>query len=87
MVDILATLALLVGVVMPFGYLLQTYEMYKNKSSKNVSIWAYIFFEFAFVVWLLYGIQTKSTVIIASYAVGLICVTTTIIAFFVYKKR
>ncbi len=60
------------GVAMSMGYYPQAYKIFKNKSSKDVSILTYLVFGVGTIVWLLYGIYTRDIVVALGFVFGVI---------------
>jgi len=89
MIENLSTLEILVtifGIIMPLGYLPQTFKMIRRKSSADVSVKTYLIFTIGTVVWLFYGISLNNLPLIISNIVALIGVISVIITYFKYKK-
>jgi MtN3 and saliva related transmembrane protein len=82
--DILATIT---GIMLSLGYYPQAYHIFKNKSSKNISLTSYILFSLGTLTWLIYGISINSTPIILSFALGVIGSWTVLILTLIYRKK
>ena len=54
---ILATLAIIFGVVNGFANFPQIYKIFKRKSAKDISITTYLILTIGSIVWILYGIE------------------------------
>lgn len=67
--DIFVTI---MGVVMSLGYFPQAYKIWKDKSSSNISIPAFIIFSVGTLTWFIYGIVLKDTTIILGFTLGVI---------------
>lgn len=70
---------------MSLGYFPQAYKIYKNKSSKDVSLITYCVFTFGCWVWLTYGIVTHSWPVIAGFIVGVVGSSLVLILIFRYR--
>jgi MtN3 and saliva related transmembrane protein len=84
-VDLFAVLATVFGTVMSFANYPQTYEIVKNRSSKDVSIVTYLILAPGTFIWVLYGISLGNWPMIITNALGLIGVFTVIIVYYMYK--
>ena len=83
--DILIILTIIFGIAMSFGYFTQTYKIFSRKSSKDISLWTYLFFALGIIIWLIYGITINNFPIIISNIVYLIGAISVIIAYFSFK--
>ncbi len=72
MEEIFKWLTAMMGVLMSLGHYPQAYKIFKNKSSKDVSVFTYLVFGIGTIVWLLYGIYTRDVVVVAGFALGVI---------------
>ncbi|MGV8141031.1 MAG: SemiSWEET family transporter [Candidatus Woesearchaeota archaeon] len=72
MSTILEILTTVMGIVMSLAYFPQAYKIFKNKSSESISIISYCIFALGTSTWLVYGILTKSWIIILSFIPGVI---------------
>lgn len=86
LVEILAVLATVFGVIMAVSGLPQALKMIRRKSSADVSIITYIMLLAGATSWLLYGLSLADIPLIVSNAVGLISTVVVISVYFVYKK-
>ena len=85
MIEILAVLATLSGIMMSFGYLPQILKMVNRKSSADVSVATYLVFHIGLWVWLLYGIALNSIPLIISNGIGVIGTGLVICTYYKYK--
>ena len=75
------------GVVMSLGYFPQAYKVYKNQSSRDISIPAFIIFSLGTLTWLVYGIVLMDIPIIAGFVLGVIGSWLVLILSLVYRRR
>lgn len=71
------------GALMSIGHFPQAYKIYKNKSSKDVSLITYSIFLVGSIIWLIYGIMINETPIIISFIIGVI--GTSLVFFLILK--
>jgi MtN3 and saliva related transmembrane protein len=83
----LATLTTIMGILMSLGYYPQAYKIWKNKSADDISIVMFLIFAIGNIVWLFYGIQIQSWVVILSFMVGVIGAWLTLTLALIYKKK
>jgi MtN3 and saliva related transmembrane protein len=83
--DTLAIITTIFGILMSFGYFLQTYKIFKFKSIKGVSLPTYFFFAIGISIWLVYGISITNYPIIISNIVFFFGAISVIIAYFLNK--
>jgi MtN3 and saliva related transmembrane protein len=57
---------------MSIGHFPQSYKIYKNKTSKDVSLITYFIFFIGSFIWLAYGIILNETPIIISFIIGVV---------------
>ncbi len=72
---------------MSLGYFPQAYRIYKNKSSKNVSILSYVIFSFGTLTWLVYGLLINDLPIILGFILGVIGSWLVLILTLIYNKK
>jgi len=82
-----ATFVTIVGILMNFAYLTQSYKIIKTKSVKGVSLITYLIFASGISVWLIYGISIKSSPIIISNVVSVIGAISVVILYLIYSKK
>ena len=90
MIDVKFILEFLVsvfGVLMSLGYYPQAYTIWKERSSKDVSLLSYMIFAAGTSIWTIYGIYTNSWMIIISFFLGAIGSWTTLILILKYRKK
>jgi MtN3 and saliva related transmembrane protein len=71
-VDILATLTTIVGVIMNGAYFLQVHKLLKTRSSKDLSLPMFTIFAIGITLWLLYGLAINNLPLIIVNIVGVI---------------
>ncbi len=71
---------------MSVSYFLQAWEIYKNKSSENVSIPSFAIFGVGTFTWFIYGISIKDIPIILSFIAGVVGSWLVLALIFVYRK-
>ncbi|PIN91145.1 hypothetical protein COU57_01830 [Candidatus Pacearchaeota archaeon CG10_big_fil_rev_8_21_14_0_10_32_14] len=79
--------ATFMGVVMSLGYYPQAYKIYKNKSSKDVSIFAFLIFSLGTLTWFLYGLTIGDVPIIIGFILGVIGSFLVLIFAIMFKKN
>lgn len=84
---VIKILATIMGVVMSLGYFPQAYKVYKNQSSRDISIPAFIIFSLGTLTWLVYGIVLMDIPIIAGFVLGVIGSWLVLILSLVYRRR
>ncbi len=86
MVNILAVLATIAGVIMSLGYYPQAIKILKRKSAKDVSPITYLMFFPGVVIWLLYGISLKNIPLIVANIVAVIGCGFVLFAYYIHKN-
>lgn len=84
--SILEVLASITGVLMSLAYYPQAFKIWKNKSAKDVSKLSYFIFAVGTVVWLLWGIATRSIPVILGFAAGALGSNLVLVLSFHYGK-
>ena len=85
LIDFMAILVTIFGVLMSIGHFPQAYKIYKNKDSKSVSIFTYSILVLGSIVWLTYGILLKDIPLISTFIVGIIGSTLVLTLIFKYR--
>jgi MtN3 and saliva related transmembrane protein len=85
--SVIKVLATIMGVIMSLGYFPQAYKVYKNQSSKDISISAFIIFSLGTLTWLIYGLTIMDITIIAGFVLGVIGSWLVLILSLIYRKR
>ena len=86
MVNIIAILATIAGIIMSFGYYPQAIKIIKKKSARDVSPMTYIMFLPGIAIWLIYRISLKNSPLIIANSVALVGCIFVLISYFIYKK-
>ncbi|HUX35946.1 MAG TPA: SemiSWEET family transporter [Candidatus Paceibacterota bacterium] len=68
----LEILTAIMGIAMSASYFPQAYLIFKNKSSKNVSLITYLIFGFGTPIWFAYGLLTMNWVVIWGFGAGVV---------------
>ena len=84
---ILEILTTIVGTAMSLAYFPQAYRIWKNKSSKNISVLTFFIFSLGTLLWTIYGIYVKSWVIIISFIPGVVGSWTILLLTIYYRNR
>ncbi len=79
--------ATIMGVIMSLGYFPQAYKVYKNKSSKDISLLAFVIFSLGTLTWFIYGLTIKDIPIILGFILGVIGSWLVLILSIIYRKR
>ncbi len=85
MVNIIAILATIAGIIMSFGYYPQAIKIIKKKSAKDVSPTTYLMFLPGIAIWLIYGISLNDFPLIIANSVALIGCIFVLVSYFLYK--
>jgi len=85
MVNYLAILATIAGIILSIGYFPQGIKILKRKKSKDISPITYLFFLFGVSIWLIYGINLKNAPLIISNIVAVIGCLFVLVAYTRYK--
>jgi MtN3 and saliva related transmembrane protein len=72
---------------MSLGYYPQAYNIWKNKSAENISIPTFLIFALGTMIWTVYGILIKDTVVISSFAIGVVGSWSVLILTLKYRKK
>ena len=80
----LSTLATIFGTLMAVANLLQAYKIFKRKSARDISLLTYILLAIGSTIWILYGIEIKSSPLILANSVGVFGVCLIIIGYMAY---
>jgi MtN3 and saliva related transmembrane protein len=84
--EAIAVLATITGLLMSFGHFPQAYKIYKNKSSKNISFISYSIFTFGAYIWFIYGLLLSDIPLIISYSLAVIGTTLVFVLMIKYRK-
>lgn len=82
-----ATFVTIVGVLMNFGYLTQSYKIVKTKSVKGVSLVTYLVFAFGISVWLIYSISIQNVPMVVSNAFAVTGAFSVVTLYLIYSKK
>jgi MtN3 and saliva related transmembrane protein len=85
--SMLSVLATIFGAIGAAAGLPQAIRIFQRKSAKDISIITYIIIAAGGIVWILYGLEIKSTAILVSCAVSGISVVMIIIGWFLYGRE
>ena len=72
MTTIIKIWAIVMGIVMSFGYYPQLFKILKNKSVKDISLASYIIWSLGTLTWIIYGVVVKDMIIVISFALGVV---------------
>lgn len=86
-INFIKVIATIMGVVMSLGYFPQAYKVYKNKSSKDISLVAFIIFGLGTLTWFIYGLTIKDFPIIIGFVFGVIGSWLVLILSLIYRNR
>lgn len=82
----MSLIATILGVCMSVAYFPQAYKIYKNRSSKDISIFSYSVFALGTLVWLIYGILLQDLPIVISFGIGVLGSWTVLTLAIIYRK-
>lgn len=85
--SLIKILATIIGVIMSLGYFPQAYKIYKNRSSKDVSISAFVIFSLGTLTWLIYGLTIMDMQIILGFALGVVGSWLVLILSLMYRRK
>ena len=78
-------LAMLFGSIMSASIFIQTYKIWKRKSSADVSFFVWAIAIPGFIFWLLYGISLNSIPLIVSNIIAIIATLSVLVIWLYYK--
>lgn len=82
----LAILATISSGVMAFAILPQIIKIFRRKSAKDISAVSYSVFTLGAVIWLLYGIELRSSAVIFSNTLSIVTSITVLVGWFLYGR-
>ncbi|MBT4377107.1 hypothetical protein HOD29_07075 [archaeon] len=71
-IEIFHIIVSIFGILMSVGHFPQAYKIYKNKTSKDVSLITYFIFFIGSFIWLIYGFLLQEIPIIISFIIGVV---------------
>lgn len=80
-------IATIMGIIMSLGYFPQAYKVYKNKSSKDISLLAFVIFSLGTLTWFIYGLALKDIPIILGFILGVIGSWLVLILSLIYRNK
>jgi MtN3 and saliva related transmembrane protein len=83
---LLATLAIIFGVINGFANFPQIYKIFKTKSAKDLSITTYLILTAGSIVWVLYGIEIMNIPILIMNGLALFEFIILLIGCYLYGK-
>ncbi|MFH1503686.1 MAG: SemiSWEET family transporter [Candidatus Diapherotrites archaeon] len=86
-INFIKVAATIMGIVMSLGYFPQAYKVYKNKSSKDISLLAFVIFSLGTLTWFIYGLTIKDIPIILGFVLGVIGSWLVLVLSIIYRKR
>jgi MtN3 and saliva related transmembrane protein len=86
-IDFIKVFATIMGIIMSLGYFPQAYKVYKNKSSKDISLLAFVIFSLGTLTWFIYGLTLKDIPIILGFVLGVIGSWLVLILSLIYRNR
>ena len=86
-INVIKIFATIMGVIMSLGYFPQAYKVYKNKSSKDISVLAFVIFGIGTLTWFVYGLVFKDITIILGFVLGVAGSWMVLILSLIYKKN
>ena len=84
---LLPILATMSGTASGSVTLVQAYKIFKRKSAKDISGFAWFFFLFGTTVWTLYGIEIKNFVVIITNSIGIVSNGLVLLGWFLYGRN
>jgi MtN3 and saliva related transmembrane protein len=86
-INFIKVVATIMGIIMSLGYFPQAYKIYKNKSSKDISLLAFVIFSLGTLTWFIYGLTMKDWPIILGFILGVIGSWLILILSLIYRKK
>lgn len=84
---ILSILATVSGSVMALASLPQIHKIYRRKSAKDISALSYSFYVVGGIIWLLYGIELRSSAVILSNTLSVVTSFSVLVGWFLYGRN
>lgn len=86
MLKLLPIIVTVYGLIANSGYFTQSYAIYKNKSSNNVSILTFVLYLISTALWVIYGMAINSLPVVLTNGMAVIGALLVVILYFKYKK-
>jgi len=86
-ISFIKVIATIMGIIMSLGYFPQAYKVYKNKSSKDISLLAFVIFSLGTLTWFIYGLALKDIPIILGFILGVIGSWLVLILSLIYRNK
>ena len=86
-INFIKVIATIMGIIMSLGYFPQAYKVYKNKSSKDISLLAFVIFSLGTLTWFIYGLALKDMPIILGFILGVLGSWLVLILSLIYRNR
>jgi len=86
-ISFIKVFTIIMGVALSLGYFPQAYKVYKNKSSKDISLLAFVVFSLGTLTWFIYGLVFNDLIIILGFAFGVIGSWLVLILSLIYRKK
>jgi MtN3 and saliva related transmembrane protein len=83
--ELIATLATVMGIITGSSFFIQTIKIIKRKSSKDIALLTYSILGIGSIIWLIYGITITDLPLIISYTIGTLSTFSVIVVYFIYK--
>lgn len=87
MIDIIALLATILGIITGLANVPQIIKIFKTKSAKDLSLITQTIFLLSSVVWLIYGIKLNNFPLIVANIIYVVTYAIIIIGFLIYEKN
>lgn len=68
------------GILTTFAFVPQVLQVYRTKSTRDVSLGMFALFTFGVLLWLIYGVWTEAPPVIAANAVTLLLAASVLVA-------
>lgn len=85
--EIIKWLTVVMGIVMSLAYYPQAYKIFRNKSSKDVSLFTYLMFGLGTTVWFIYGVYAHDVVVASGFIFGVVGSWLVVLLSLRYRKR
>ena len=82
----MAIIVTILGVLMSLAYFPQAYRIYKQRSSKDISLISYGIFSVGTLAWFIYGVLLNDLPIILSFGIGVLGSWTVLTLAIIYRK-
>jgi MtN3 and saliva related transmembrane protein len=80
-------IGIIAALLTSFGFVPQIIKMHRTKSVKDVSLTTLLQFSAGAILWILYGIHHKDTIIIAANTITFVTVVCAVAMYYHFKRK